>query len=74
MLLDFAEADADIDLSADVCIIGAGAAGITVARALLKDGAEVVLHAHVPGLFLPDPGTLVSVSVDERQVFVFTDD
>ena len=43
MLLDFAEADADIDLSADVCIIGAGAAGITVARALLKAGAEVVL-------------------------------
>ena len=43
MLLDFPEADADIDLSADVCIIGAGAAGITVARALLKAGAEVVL-------------------------------
>ena len=38
------------------------------------DGAEVVLHAHVPGVFLPDPGTLVSVSVDERQVFVFADD
>jgi len=38
------------------------------------DGTEVVLHAHVPGLFLPDPGTPVSVSVDERQVFVFADD
>ena len=38
------------------------------------DGAQVVLHAHVPGVFLPDPGVLVSVSVDERQVFVFADD
>ena len=38
------------------------------------DGAEVVLHAHVPGVFLPDPGTPVSVSVDERQIFVFADD
>jgi iron(III) transport system ATP-binding protein len=38
------------------------------------DGAQVVLHAHVPGVFLPDPGTLVSVSVDERQAFVFPDD
>ncbi len=38
------------------------------------DGAEVVLHAHVPGVFLPETGALVSVSVDERQVFVFADD
>ena len=38
------------------------------------DGTEVVLHAHVPGVFLPEPGILVSVSVDERQAFVFADD
>ena len=38
------------------------------------DGAEILLHAHVPGVFLPDPGILVSVSVDERQAFVFADD
>ncbi len=37
-------------------------------------GAEIVLHAHVPGVFLPETGALVSVSVDERQVFVFADD
>ncbi len=38
------------------------------------DGAEVVLHAHVPGVFLPETGALVSVSVDEKQAFVFADD
>ncbi len=38
------------------------------------DGAEIVLHAHVPGVFLPEIGAPVSVSVDERQVFVFADD
>ena len=38
------------------------------------DGTQVVLHAHVPGVFLPEPGVHVSVSVDKRQAFVFAID
>lgn len=43
MLIDFAR-QSDMDaLGADVCIIGAGAAGITLARELLNKGHDVVL-------------------------------
>ncbi len=38
------------------------------------DGTEILLHAHVPGVFLPEPGAPVSVSVDEKQAFVFAAD
>ncbi len=44
------------------------------ASAAGPDGAEILLHAHVPGVFLPETGALVSVSVDERQAFVFPAD
>lgn len=42
--------------------------------AVAPDGSEIVLHAHAFGTFLPEAGTLVSVSVDEKQIFVFADD
>lgn len=42
MLIDLAESTRD-QLEADVAIIGAGAAGITVARRLLADGKTVIL-------------------------------
>lgn len=43
MHLDLQGADAPGSLQTDVCIIGAGAAGITVARRLLERGHSVVL-------------------------------
>jgi iron(III) transport system ATP-binding protein len=35
------------------------------------DGGEIILHAQVPGVFLPTAGTEVTVTVDPRQAFVF---
>lgn len=43
MLLDLRELPATASLDADVCIAGAGAAGLTLARALLAHGRRVVL-------------------------------
>lgn len=43
MLSDLAEAADTIERDAEVCIIGAGAAGLTVARRLLQRGRSVVL-------------------------------
>jgi choline dehydrogenase-like flavoprotein len=43
MHLDLLGADRDVARSTEVCIIGAGAAGITMARRLLMLGREVVL-------------------------------
>src|SRR5262245_55985818 len=43
MHLDLQGAEAPRSLRTDVCIIGAGAAGITVARRLLERGHSVVL-------------------------------
>lgn len=43
MFLDYRSADADADIRCDICIIGAGAAGITLARALDGSGIAVCL-------------------------------
>jgi choline dehydrogenase-like flavoprotein len=43
MLIDLAEAQGALERDAEVCIIGAGAAGLTLARRLLAKGRSVVL-------------------------------
>lgn len=43
MLIDLEDAAGDIQLEADVCIVGAGAAGVALARDLMKAGHEVCL-------------------------------
>ncbi len=43
MLLDFAQPAVEPDLRAGVCIVGAGAAGVTLARGLAAQGLEVLL-------------------------------
>ncbi|HWT13463.1 MAG TPA: GMC family oxidoreductase [Allosphingosinicella sp.] len=43
MLTDLAEAADAIDLDGEICIIGAGAAGLTVARRLLASGRSVII-------------------------------
>jgi choline dehydrogenase-like flavoprotein len=42
-LIDLAQADGPIDLEGEVCVVGAGAAGIAVTRRLLARGHRVVL-------------------------------
>ncbi len=43
MIIDFREADPGSDLHADLCIVGSGAAGITIARELAGSGAKVIV-------------------------------
>ena len=43
MLLDFRQQDVNKEIKADLCVIGAGAAGITIAHALINSGIEVCL-------------------------------
>lgn len=43
MLIDLADSAPATDLRTDVCVVGAGAAGITVARDLVDSGRDVVL-------------------------------
>jgi len=43
MLTDFRDCEDGLSFHADVCVVGAGAAGITVARALLGSGRTVCL-------------------------------
>ena len=43
MLIDFAAADIDPDLHAGICIVGAGAAGVTLARGLAAQGLDICL-------------------------------
>ena len=43
MIRDLDQRDENGDIEADLCIIGAGAAGITLARALRDSGLDVVL-------------------------------
>jgi choline dehydrogenase-like flavoprotein len=43
MLADFRQLDDGTQLEADLCIIGAGAAGITLARAFIDTGLKVIL-------------------------------
>lgn len=43
MFLDFREFEAERDIEADLCIIGAGAAGITLARSLIGSRIQVCL-------------------------------
>ena len=38
------------------------------------DGRDILLDVRVPGVFLPEPGSLVRLSVDEKQSFVFSAD
>lgn len=41
MILDFRAADCPVEFDADLCVIGAGAAGITIARSLANAGVQV---------------------------------
>ena len=43
MILDFNEVENGVNITADICIIGAGAAGITIARSLIGTGLKVCL-------------------------------
>ncbi len=43
MLIDFSHGSAPTSLRADICIIGAGAAGITLARGLTRHGYRILL-------------------------------
>lgn len=43
MLIDLSHASAPTSLQADICIIGAGAAGITLARGLARHGYRILL-------------------------------
>ena len=43
MLIDLEEAKDDINLEAEVCVVGAGAAGVALARDLMNSGREVIL-------------------------------
>ena len=43
MLIDLRQAGSGVDASADVCVVGAGAAGISVARRLRAAGHRVTL-------------------------------
>ncbi|MGH2349161.1 MAG: FAD-dependent oxidoreductase, partial [bacterium] len=43
MFVDFREPEAERDIEADLCIIGAGAAGITLARSLIGSKIRVCL-------------------------------
>jgi choline dehydrogenase-like flavoprotein len=43
VFIDFREVASGTEITADVCIIGAGAAGITIARALGGEGRDIVL-------------------------------
>lgn len=43
MLIDLEMASEDMRLQADVCVVGAGAAGVALARDLMRSGHEVIL-------------------------------
>ena len=43
MLVDARSLDAGVPIEVDLCIVGAGAAGITIAREFIDDGASVLL-------------------------------
>ncbi len=55
MLIDSKEVNSDQPISSDICIIGAGAAGITIAKAYLSSGVSVSLMES--GAFNPDAET-----------------
>jgi choline dehydrogenase-like flavoprotein len=74
VLVDGREVDAGSTLRADVCIIGAGAAGITLSRALAAKGHDVLLLES--GGFDPDPptqalyrGKTVGLPIDPNEHF-----
>ena len=43
MILDFRETNSQTDLRADLCVVGAGAAGITLAREFARSNAKVIV-------------------------------
>jgi NADPH-dependent 2,4-dienoyl-CoA reductase/sulfur reductase-like enzyme len=45
MLIDASEIDHGAELACDVCVIGAGAAGLTVAHELAGSGLSVIVIA-----------------------------
>lgn len=55
MLIDGADLAAGHELQADVCVLGAGAAGITIATTLMGSGLSVLLCEG--GRFEPDPAS-----------------
>ena len=64
MLSDARELGGDQQVEADVCIIGAGPAGISIARELIGNGARVWLldsgGKDVAGWEGPDTGSLLT--------------
>ncbi|MCZ6888765.1 MAG: GMC family oxidoreductase [Gammaproteobacteria bacterium] len=55
MLIDFREVDNGVTIETDVCIVGAGAAGITIARLLAATGSDICLLES--GDLVPDRAT-----------------
>ena len=81
MILDAEDLDPGSRLTADVCILGAGAAGITLARDLEGTGLQVVVlesgaEALEPDFFEPIEGELSLLSRSHHSVDVerFGDD
>jgi choline dehydrogenase-like flavoprotein len=68
MMLDASELPAGKTLTADLCIVGAGAAGITLALQLIDSGLEVLVLES--GGLEPEPATqaLYSGSVEEARL------
>ncbi len=63
-ILDARDLEPDVELTADVCVVGAGAAGLTIAGELERSGREVcVLEG---GGFQPEQATQVLHDLDSR--------
>lgn len=78
MLMDLCAPDAPVELSTDICIIGAGAAGITIAErlgrqgydVLLLEGGSLAIDDRMQQLFLGDSiGAPIAVEEGRYRVF-----
>ncbi len=69
MILDFRDASLPERIETDICIVGAGAAGITIARSLISSGLRVVLLEAGGREFDPDGQALYSGPVSGRDYY-----